>query len=113
MPPSRAFLWLWPARHHAANTWTGAARPTAALDVDAAQALPVSHGAKAAHELVAGTPLGHLAPLLAAEALVALAYVLAGPTAIRLFELQALTLGILLNTLTGRPAPALVAYEGC
>jgi ABC-2 type transport system permease protein len=54
-----------------------------------AETLPVTHGAKAARELVAGTPLGHVAPPLAAEALVGPAYVLAGPTAIRLFELQA------------------------
>ncbi len=54
-----------------------------------AQGLPVTHGARAARELVAGSSLGHVAPLIAAEAAVGTAYVLIGLIAIRLFELEA------------------------
>jgi ABC-2 type transport system permease protein len=54
-----------------------------------AQGLPVTHGAKAARQLVAGASFGHVASLVAAEALVGACYVVVGLTAIRLFELEA------------------------
>ncbi|MFL5954066.1 MAG: ABC transporter permease [Gaiellaceae bacterium] len=54
-----------------------------------AQALPVTHGANAARQLVAGAPFSHVAPLIAAEALVGACYVLVGLGAIRLFEREA------------------------
>jgi len=54
-----------------------------------AQGLPVTHGAKAARQLITGAPFGHVASLLAAEALVGACYVVIGLTAIRLFELEA------------------------
>ena len=54
-----------------------------------AQGLPVAHGAKAARELVAGASFGHVAPLIAAEAVVGVAYVLVGLLAIRFFEGEA------------------------
>jgi ABC-2 type transport system permease protein len=54
-----------------------------------AQGLPVTHGAKAARQLVGGASLGHVATLLAAEALVGAAYVLVGLAAIRFFEFEA------------------------
>jgi ABC-2 type transport system permease protein len=56
---------------------------------DAEQGLPVTHGAKAARQLVGGASLGHVATLLAAEALVGAAYVLVGLAAIRFFEFEA------------------------
>jgi hypothetical protein len=54
-----------------------------------AQGLPVTHGARAARELVEGASLGHVLPLLGAEALVGLAYLVVGLAAIRLFEREA------------------------
>jgi ABC-2 type transport system permease protein len=54
-----------------------------------AQGLPVTHGARAARELVDGASLGHVLPLLGAEALVGAAYIIVGLTAIRLFEREA------------------------
>jgi ABC-2 type transport system permease protein len=54
-----------------------------------AQGLPVTHGARAARELVGGASLGHVLPLLGAEALVGVVYLLVGLTAIRLFETEA------------------------
>ena len=54
-----------------------------------AQGLPVTHGAKAARELIAGAPFGHVARLIAAEALVGVCYAGVGLAAIRLFELEA------------------------
>jgi ABC-2 type transport system permease protein len=54
-----------------------------------AQGLPVTHGARAARELVGGASLGHVLPLLGAEALVGVAYLAVGLTAIRLFEQEA------------------------
>jgi ABC-2 type transport system permease protein len=55
----------------------------------AAQGLPVTHGAKAARELLAGAPLGHVATLIGAEALVGACYLATGLIALRLFELEA------------------------
>lgn len=54
-----------------------------------AQGLPVTHGARASHELVSGASFGHVLPLLGAEALVGVAYLAVGLTAIRLFETEA------------------------
>jgi hypothetical protein len=42
-----------------------------------------------ARELVGGASLGHVLPLLGAEALVGVVYLLVGLTAIRLFETEA------------------------
>ncbi len=55
----------------------------------AAQGLPITHGANAARQLVEGASFEHVAPLIAAEALVGLVYTLIGLTAIGLFELEA------------------------
>jgi ABC-2 type transport system permease protein len=54
-----------------------------------AQGLPVTHGANAARQVVAGASFTHVAPLIAAEALVGAAYIAIGLTAIRLFEVEA------------------------
>jgi ABC-2 type transport system permease protein len=54
-----------------------------------AQGLPVTHGANAARQLIAGAPLGHVLPLIGAEALVGAAYVAVGLSTISLFELEA------------------------
>lgn len=54
-----------------------------------AQGLPVTHGAKAARQLIAGAPFHQAGRLIAAEALVGVCYALVGLTAIRLFELEA------------------------
>ena len=54
-----------------------------------AQGLPVTHGAKAARQLVNGASFNHVAPLIAAEALVGACYTLIGITALRLFEFEA------------------------
>ena len=43
-----------------------------------AQGLPVTHGANAARQLIAGASLGHVVPLIAAEALVGAVYVAIG-----------------------------------
>jgi len=55
----------------------------------AAQGLPITHGANAARQLVGGASFTHVAPLIAAEALVGAVYTLIGLTAIGLFELEA------------------------
>ncbi|HZQ81336.1 MAG TPA: ABC transporter permease [Gaiellaceae bacterium] len=54
-----------------------------------AQGLPVTHGAKAARELVAGAGFEHVAPLLGAELLVGACYLATGLVALRLFEVEA------------------------
>ncbi|MGN6797970.1 MAG: ABC transporter permease [Gaiellaceae bacterium] len=54
-----------------------------------AQGLPVTHGANAARQLIAGASLGHVLPLIAAEALVGAVYVAIGLSTISLFELEA------------------------
>ena len=54
-----------------------------------AQGLPVTHGANAARQLIAGASLGHVLPLIAAEALVGTVYVVIGLSTISLFELEA------------------------
>lgn len=54
-----------------------------------AQGLPLTHGADAARQLVGGASFGHVAPLIAAEALVGACYTLIGLTAITLFEHEA------------------------
>jgi ABC-2 type transport system permease protein len=54
-----------------------------------AQGLPVTHGARAARELVGGASLGRVLPLLGAEALVGAAHLAVGLAAIRLFETEA------------------------
>jgi ABC-2 type transport system permease protein len=54
-----------------------------------AQGLPVTHGANAARQLIAGASLGHVLPLIAAEALVGVVYVVIGLSTISLFELEA------------------------
>ena len=54
-----------------------------------AQGLPVTHGANAARQVVAGASFTQVAPLIAAEALVGAAYIAIGLTAIRLFEVEA------------------------
>jgi ABC-type polysaccharide/polyol phosphate export permease len=53
-----------------------------------AQGLPVTHGVEAARELVAGSPLVDVAPLLGAELLVGLVYATIGLFLVRLFELE-------------------------
>ena len=54
-----------------------------------AQGLPVTHGANAARQLVAGAPLSHVIRLIGAEALVGTVYVVVGLTTISLFEVEA------------------------
>jgi ABC-2 type transport system permease protein len=54
-----------------------------------AQGLPVTHGANAARQLLAGAPLSHVLPLIGAEALVGAVYVVVGLSTISLFELEA------------------------
>ena len=54
-----------------------------------AQGLPLTHGAHAARELIAGASLGHVRGLLAAEALVGLSYSAVGLAALRFFEVEA------------------------
>ena len=54
-----------------------------------AQFLPVTHGAKAARELVAGSSFADVSGLVAAEALVGAVYVTLGLFTIRLFEHEA------------------------
>jgi ABC-2 type transport system permease protein len=54
-----------------------------------AQGLPVTHGAKAARQIVAGEPFGHVARLLAAEALVGAVYIVVGLLSIGMFEVEA------------------------
>jgi len=54
-----------------------------------AQGLPVTHGAKAARELVGGASFGDVSGLIAAEALVGAVYITLGLLTIRLFELEA------------------------
>lgn len=54
-----------------------------------AQGLPVTHGVEAARELVAGSTLADVLPLLAAELGVGLAYAAAGLFLVRLFEVEA------------------------
>ena len=53
------------------------------------QFLPVTHGAKAARELVAGSSFAEVGGLVAAEALVGAVYVTLGLLTIRLFEREA------------------------
>lgn len=54
-----------------------------------AQGLPVTHGVKAARQIIAGEPLGHVAKLIAAEALVGAIYIVVGLVSIALFEVEA------------------------
>lgn len=54
-----------------------------------AQGLPITHGANAARQLVAGASFTHVAPLIAAEALVGTIYAAIGLATISLFELEA------------------------
>jgi hypothetical protein len=54
-----------------------------------AQGLPVTHGAKAARELVGGRSFAHVWTMIAAEALVGATYVVVGLLAIRFFEHEA------------------------
>jgi ABC-2 type transport system permease protein len=54
-----------------------------------AQGLPLTHGASAARQLVAGASFAHVLPLLAAEALVGAVYTAVGLTTIRYFEVEA------------------------
>lgn len=54
-----------------------------------AQGLPVTHGAKAAREAVAGGSFAHVVPLIGAEALVGCVYAVIGLSTIRLLELAA------------------------
>ena len=54
-----------------------------------AQGLPVTHGAEAARELVAGASLLDVAPILGAELLVGLSYATVGLLLVRLFEVEA------------------------
>jgi ABC-2 type transport system permease protein len=54
-----------------------------------AQGLPVTHGARAAREIVAGAPLSHVATLIGAEALVGACYVVVGLAALAYFEVEA------------------------
>lgn len=53
------------------------------------QGIPVTHGAKAARQLVNGAPLGHVEWLIAAEVLVGAVYATVGIVALRLFEFEA------------------------
>lgn len=54
-----------------------------------AQGLPVTHGANAARQLVAGAPVSHVIGLIGAEALVGAVYVVVGLSTISLFEVEA------------------------
>jgi ABC-2 type transport system permease protein len=54
-----------------------------------AQGLPVTHGANAARQLIAGAPFAHVAPQIAAEAAVGACYALVGLAALRAFEVEA------------------------
>lgn len=54
-----------------------------------ARGLPVTHGAEAAREIVAGASLADVAGLLGAELLVGVVYAVVGLTLIRLFETEA------------------------
>ena len=54
-----------------------------------AQGLPITHGAEAARDIVGGASFGHVAPLIAAEALVGAAYTVVGLATLRLFEHEA------------------------
>jgi ABC-2 type transport system permease protein len=54
-----------------------------------AEGLPVTHAARAARDLVGGSSLAHVLPLLGAEALVGACYVAVGLAAIRIFEAEA------------------------
>jgi ABC-2 type transport system permease protein len=54
-----------------------------------AQGLPITHGAEAARQIVGGASFGHVAPLIAAEALVGVAYTAVGLATLRLFEHEA------------------------
>jgi ABC-2 type transport system permease protein len=54
-----------------------------------AQALPVTHGVKAARRLASGDSFGDVITLVAAEALIGVVYAVVGLTAIRLFEHEA------------------------
>ena len=53
-----------------------------------AQGLPVTHGVEAARELVAGSSLADVAPLLGAELLVGAIYATVGLFLVRLFEVE-------------------------
>ena len=55
----------------------------------AAQGLPVTHGANAARQILAGAPFGHVARLIAAEALVGGVYVVIGLVTLAFFEVEA------------------------
>ena len=54
-----------------------------------AQGIPVTHGVEAARELVSGSSVVDVAPLLGAELLVGLAYAAVGLFLVRLFEVEA------------------------
>jgi ABC-2 type transport system permease protein len=54
-----------------------------------AQGLPLTHGAHACRELMAGAPFADVSHLLAAEALVAVIYTLVGLVTLRYFEIEA------------------------
>lgn len=54
-----------------------------------AQGLPITHGAEAARDIVGGASFAHVAPLIAAEALVGATYTVIGLTTLRLFEHEA------------------------
>ena len=54
-----------------------------------AQGLPITHGAEAARQLVAGWSFVDVVPLLATELLVGLVYAMIGLVLVRLFEVQA------------------------
>ncbi|HUZ81197.1 MAG TPA: ABC transporter permease [Gaiellaceae bacterium] len=54
-----------------------------------AQGLPLTHGARAARELVGGASFTHVLPLIAAEALVGVVYTVIGLSTIRYFEIEA------------------------
>ena len=54
-----------------------------------AQALPITHGAEAAREIVAGSSIGDVAGLLGAEALVGSIYAIGGLVLLRRFEVVA------------------------
>jgi ABC-2 type transport system permease protein len=50
--------------------------------------LPLTHGIEAAREIAAGTPLGDVSGLLAAEALIGLVYAAAAYVLFRFFEAE-------------------------
>ena len=54
-----------------------------------AQGLPLTHGARAARELIGGASFSHVSGLLVAEALVGLSYTVVGLAALRFFEGEA------------------------